>query len=206
MSCKHAASIIIAMKKIHFAFLVVLFAAVGCSKSIEDRFSHANTGEFTDYIIARGEHSSDKSGFQPVSTNELNFIVKFDNSAIYETVATENQYDINKLYGFSDNDAEHQQYSARLGWNWNNNALHIFAYCYNNSVRIEREITTIQIGQEVSCSIKVSGNSYVFNVNGVTTSMPREATTATGKGYKLYPYFGGDETAPHEIKISIKEV
>ncbi|MEO5783498.1 MAG: hypothetical protein ABIQ07_09520 [Ginsengibacter sp.] len=36
-------------------------------------------------------------------------------------------------------------------------------------------------------------------------SLPRTSTTAKAIGYKLYPYFGGDETAPHEIDIWIKE-
>ena len=194
------------MKKIHLFFIAVI-ALAGCTKSIEERFTKGdNKDVFTEYKIAKGEHSSDKSGYMPVTITQLNLIVRFDNSAIYSTVLAENQQDINKLYGFSDNDGEHQQYSARLGWNWNNNALHILAYCYNNGVRDAQEITTIPIGTDVSCSISVTGNVYVFTVNGVTVKMPRTATTTAAKGYKLYPYFGGDETAPHDIKILIKEV
>jgi hypothetical protein len=32
------------------------------------------------------------------------------------------------------------------------------------------------------------------------------ATTPKGQGYQLYPYFGGDETAPHDINIWIKNL
>jgi hypothetical protein len=35
--------------------------------------------------------------------------------------------------------------------------------------------------------------------------MPRAAATVKAKGYRLYPYFGGDETAPHDITISIRD-
>ncbi|RDC63253.1 hypothetical protein AHMF7616_01854 [Adhaeribacter pallidiroseus] len=30
--------------------------------------------------------------------------------------------------------------------------------------------------------------------------------SGTSDKYKLFPYFGGDETAPHNIKIEIKEL
>ncbi|MER3497486.1 MAG: hypothetical protein C4308_02025 [Chitinophagaceae bacterium] len=61
------------------------------------------------------------------------------------------------------------------------------------------EITTIAIGSEYNCSIKLNGNKYIFTVNYITVDIPRASTTATAKGYKLYPYFGGAETAPHDI-------
>jgi hypothetical protein len=41
-------------------------------------------------------------------------------------------------------------------------------------------------------------------VNGITTQLPRLATTEKAKGYQLYPYFGGDEAAPHQVNIWIK--
>jgi hypothetical protein len=58
----------------------------------------------------------------------------------------------------------------------------------------------------VNCSIKVDSTNYLFTVNGITTQLPRTATTAKAEGYQLYPYFGGDETAPHQINIWIKNV
>jgi len=36
--------------------------------------------------------------------------------------------------------------------------------------------------------------------------MPRESTTTMAEGYQLYPYFGGDETAPHDIFIWIEKL
>ena len=37
-------------------------------------------------------------------------------------------------------------------------------------------------------------------------SLPRTSATSKAEGYKLYPYFGGDESAPHDIFIYIKEL
>ncbi|MEJ7671237.1 MAG: hypothetical protein WKF59_00560 [Chitinophagaceae bacterium] len=163
------------------------------------------TPQFVLHTILKGQHSSDKSVFKPVIVSQMNFIAKFDNSAIYQTVIPVNQYDINKLYGFSEG-SNHQYNSARIGWAWNDNALRLYAYAYNNGVRQSQEISTVTIGSEISCSIAVSGYFYVFTVNGVKITLPRAISTATASGYQLYPYFGGDEVAPQNIYISIKHL
>jgi hypothetical protein len=185
---------------------VVLFALASCHKSIEATILPVKEApSFVHYRIARGEHYSEQGTYAKVEYTELRFLVKFDSSAIYTTANPNNQYDINKLYGFSDNDAHHHEFSARIGWRWSKEALRLFGYIYNNGIVNSEEITTINISSENDCSIKISGNSYIFSVNGKTTSMPRTSTGAVAKGYKLFPYFGGDETAPHDIHIWIKE-
>ena len=84
--------------------------------------------------------------------------------------------------------------------------MRIFAYVYNNGIRITKELAIVAIGAEINCTIKVTSTNYIFILNGKETLMPRESTTVTADGYKLYPYFGGDETAPHNIFILIKEL
>jgi len=163
------------------------------------------TSSYIKYTILKGGQYCDKSIFVPIKSNHLSFKVKFDSSAIYKTAAENNQSDINKLFGFSDNNATHHEYSARFGWRWSNNALRIFAYVYNNSVMSFKELGIVEIDTENSCSIKVSGNKYIFILNGTETTMPRASTTTEAEGYKLFPYFGGDESAPHTISIWIRE-
>jgi hypothetical protein len=136
----------------------------------------------------------------------MKFIVKFDSSALYQSQDPANQYDINKLYGFSDNGGDHHQYSARIGWRWSDGALRLFAYVYNAGIVASQEITTAAIGQEIHCSIKATANAYEFVINETAMSLPRSASTSKAKGYQLYPYFGGDETAPHEVRIWIRNV
>ena len=46
---------------------------------------------------------------------------------------------------------------------------------------------------------------YILRVNGVVVEVNR-VCTKDFKRYKLYPYFGGDERAPHNIKIKLKGV
>jgi hypothetical protein len=161
---------------------------------------------FKQFIIPQGAHYATENGFKALEVAELKFMVKFDSSAIYQTTDPQNQYDINKLYGFSDNDSQHHLYSARFGWRWSDGALRIFAYTYNNGVRESKELSTVSIGKEVECSIKVVGEVYQFVMDGKAQIMPRLSLTPVAKGYQLYPYFGGNEVAPHEVRIRIREV
>jgi hypothetical protein len=198
--------------KIHATLFAVLsvFMLFSCKKSlrdtIEERIEGNTTNQFVNYFIAKGGHSSDKNSYKPVTTSELKFVVKFDNSAIYQSLTTDNQLDINKLYGFSDNNQDHHQFSARIGWRWYNNQLELFGYVYNNGTFSYKYLTAVPLNQEINCSIKVQGSSYLLSANGVTISMVRAATTEQGVGYQLYPYFGGDEVAPHDINIQVKNL
>ena len=190
--------------------ITMLLFFSSCKKAVQAVIDHGlNTpkkSESVKYIISQGQHYANQNAFQPVEYDELKFAVKFDSTAVYQTAVSANQEDINKLYGFSDNNAEHQQFSARFGWNWARESLRLYAYVYNNGERSFREITSIQIDKEYSCSIKVSGDHYIFSANNVIVEMSRSSKTSKAEGYKLYPYFGGNETAPHDINIWIREL
>lgn len=201
------------MKKIILpALALLLFSA--CQKDLE--FMPAPVApvaapapdieSFTTYTIGAGQHYADNNINVQTTYTELKFIAKFDSSAIYATTDPNNQDDINKLYGFADNNSFHHQFSARFGWRWSNNALRLFGYIYNNGVRDSKELGTVMIGAENACAIKVTANKYIFTLNGITDSMPRTSPALRAEGYKLYPYFGGDEKAPHKISIFIREL
>ncbi len=198
------------IKSISF-FSVFFFFLFSCTKPalippvVDIEIPDVVITQFKQYTIMKGAQKCDKRAFEKVSYQSQRFIVKFDSSAIYQTTNAANQYDVNKLYGFSDNDQHHHINSARFGWRWSNNALRLFAYVYNNEVLSFKELSTVAIGVEHQCAIQVSDSTYIFTLNGKNTTMHRASTTPTGSGYKLYPYFGGDELAPHDVRIWIKE-
>lgn len=217
------------MRKLYFLAGVFLFT--GCTKEI-DQHGDNKTGleqtsvnnkkvteengsakagppkpvtQYSTFTIRQGQHYCDQNSFKSIRTSEMKFMAKFDNSAIYQSVIPENQYDINKLWGFSEgiNNATN---SARIGWSWNDGALRLYAYVYANSIRYSQEITPVTIGAEITCSIKVVGSTYLFTVNGISVSLPRGLSTSQASGYQQYPYFGGNEVAPHLITIQIKSL
>ena len=198
------------MKLMLFSLLAAI-VSVSCNKATNALVEKAvlgnnNAAQFTKHVIQQGKQYCEGNLYKQLELNEMKFLVKFDSTAIYQTKSAENQYDINKLYGFSDNNSDHHQFSARFGWRWSSSALRLFAYVYNAGSVISEELTSIAIGAEINCSIKVTPTNYMFTVNGVITQLPRMAATEKAKGYQLYPYFGGDEVAPHQINIWIKNI
>ncbi len=204
------------MKTLLFILTVVCIAATGCTKSndaLDSKIAPDTTApapssvdSYTNFTLKKGQHFADVNQLKNVDLAELKFSVQFDSSAIYTSIQPINQLDINKLYGFSDNKANHHQFSARIGWRWSDNALRLFAYVYNNGTLVSEEITAVAIGAEIVCSIRITASEYIFNVNGKTHTLPRKSSTTTAMGYQLYPYFGGDEAAPHDITIRIKNL
>lgn len=176
--------------------LITLTLLTGCEPEWQEPYQN--------YIIKQGEHYSTYKQSSLLSES-LNFAVRFDSSAVYTSPTIENQHDINKLLGFSDCNSLHHQNSARFGWRWLEGQLEIHAYCYVNGLRMSEYIGTVQIGAEVLYSLQITDNEYIFSMSGhQSISMPRGNICDQGLYYTLWPYFGGDETAPHDITIQIK--
>jgi hypothetical protein len=192
-----------------FFFVFLLFLLSSCHKSTDGDAvvePATDTSGFIQYTIKAGAHYADKNNYKPVAASSFAFLVRFDSSAVYKSTAAANQYDINKLYGFSDNSSEHHQYSARFGWRWSDGSLRLFAYVYNAGQVTSEALGPVPIGPAVRCRIEVDGAVYRFYCNEWQKTLPRKSKTANGKGYLLYPYFGGNETALHDVRIWIKDL
>jgi hypothetical protein len=157
------------------------------------------------YVIPSGEHSALQSSYEPMKVSSIRFNALFNNSAIYKTIDEKNQGDINKLYGVSDCNSAHQTNSARFGWRWFSNKLEIWAYAYINTERKYTFITAVALNTANAYELSFTSDSYVFKVNDTKVKLPRSCQNEAN-GYKLYPYFGGDETAPHQITIRIEDI
>jgi hypothetical protein len=157
------------------------------------------------YLIQEGDHDSELR-IEQLQNSSLSFYAKFDSSAIYISNTLENQWDTNKLMGFSDCNSKHHDNSARFGWRWLNDELDIMAYVYNDGERIIEKIGVAKIGQANYYDIQITSDSYLFNFNGNSISIKRGQTCDQGAYYLLFPYFGGDEVAPHNISIYIKRI
>lgn len=160
---------------------------------------------FITYTIQQGQQYCDQNTLKLTNLSAQTIDVIFDSSAIYTTIDPNNQYDINKLYGFSEG-FNHQYNSARIGWRWSNDSLRLFGYVYNNGTRVSSEISAVNIGDTIRCSISLLDSFYQFKVNQRVLTLSRTAVGSVASGYQLYPYFGGDETAPQPITIKIKEL
>ncbi|RYG01652.1 MAG: hypothetical protein EOO02_12290 [Chitinophagaceae bacterium] len=197
------------MKQHFFVLAALCFAA--CSKepvlpaNIPTDNPALPANSFTTFNIAKGNHYCDKTAVHVFSDSSMSVKVRFDSSCIYKTIDPGNQDDINKLVGFTEGNNNHL-HSARFGWRWSDNALRLFAYSYAAGVRSSKEIATLAIGQEAKLRISLLPTEYVFAVDDTVVTLPRALRSGIANGYWQYPYFGGDEVAPHEIIIEIEEI
>ncbi|HEX8039650.1 MAG TPA: hypothetical protein VF490_10885 [Chryseosolibacter sp.] len=187
-----------------FVFLVTVWT---CSEQEEGILSNnaSETDGMTMYKIPSQSHFSQQSTYQALDASEIAFTARFDSSAVYQAVDPRNQGDINKLYGMSDCNTSHQTNSARFGWRWFANELEIWAYAYVNSERKVAFIKAIPLQTTSTYKIIFADSAYRFIVDESEVSIPRHCA-GRAQGYKLYPYFGGDEPAPHDVTIQIREI
>jgi hypothetical protein len=191
----------------YFLAIALIIILASCKKetpATKNATPSATADSYIKYSIFKDAHYCDKTVIKTFTGTGMKLKVKFDSSAIYNNLDPENQYDINKLAGFTEGIDNHVN-SARIGWSWNDNALRLYAYSYADAIRSSQEICTVAIGQELFVTISVTENEYVFKINDKTVSLLRTVHTASVSGYWQYPYFGGDETAPHDIFIYMEE-
>ena len=145
------------MFKSCFILVVLSCLNIACSKEGSSEVNGIPESGFVKYTIPAGKHYSvDTFKLNLIQgLTELNFKFKFDSTAIYKTVDPSNQGDHNKLYGFADGVSfttvytipPHHVNSARIGWHWSNNALHVSAYYYNDSAQLFKDLQTVTIGK-----------------------------------------------------------
>lgn len=166
------------------------------------------------YVIEEGDHFSNH-GFHIGLTfkNRIRFKAKFDSSCVYDLKdkhGYDHNYDINKLFGFSTTYNHHNQ-SGRVGWRClDNKTIQLVTYTYNNHHRLPESILgTVNVGDEFECSIEDIETDYIYTLkyNGetVVTRTPKQPDKVLFK-YLLWPYFGGNNPAPHKMTIYIERM
>jgi hypothetical protein len=186
------------------SFLVFLFAT-SCEDLSVEPTEEDEKEKSVKYVIPSGKHESKQSSYKVMEIQKLKFKVKFDSSAMYTTISPGNQADINKLYGVADCETLHQSNSARFGWRWYNNKLEIHGYTYKGGTRHSIFIDSVPLNEFHEYEIIFNDEEYQFRLDSKTATLPRSCK-GVAKGYQLYPYFGGDETAPHAVTIWIEEL
>jgi len=160
------------------------------------------------FTVKKGNHYSDQflyKSFNFLNINgHLEFKVNFNDSCRY-SLPKEDQEDINKLFGFSIGFNHHKD-SARFGWFYKEGEIHLYSYTYIEGKRSYEFISKLEIGKEYLLSIFYIGDQWEFwacsnkNLLGVKTVKSKRSFST---GYKLWPYFGGNNPATHDITISM---
>ena len=175
---------------------LILLLCLSCSQ-IEDRWQN--------YEITEGDHYSHVDGyplriFRLEEGRHVAFIAYFDSDCIYA-----GNDDINKLYGFTDCNSLVHENSTRFGWRVAGDTIQIFAYWYNDSKNGYQRIGETIPWRVDHYDMWAKGDSYQYTFNGKTIGAPRGSKCSHGIRERLFPYFGGSNTAPHTMHIHIRE-
>jgi len=133
------------------------------------------------YLIKKGKHYSGFRFIPFFRLREITIIFKFTESCRYVSDNLQLTEQINKLFGFGA--LWHHRSSIRIGWRYSHKKdnIKLYTYKYIEGVRFEKHFDTVKIGQYNKLRIKAHRSYWL--------------------GKFLFPYFGGKEPAPHDIKI-----
>ncbi len=117
-------------------------------------------------------------------------------------------FDINKLFGISL--GFHHKNSIRFGWNVDGEKIAIYTYCYKFGERFMDKIVSVSVEKKYTFEIKNFKESYdlkIINESGQIVGWANIFKPETPNwGYRLFPYFGGNKTAPHDMEIKMKKI
>jgi len=148
-------------------------------------------------MVFRIKEGSHRSTWFPriVFRNYINFSFKF------LTAIPESDY-TNKICGLIDGIFPHRN-SIRLGFRKEKGKLLLCAIVYNKGVRTITTLREINEKYLYICNISKCRDYYEVIVDFERFSFPRTSNFNLFS-FKLFPYWGGIETAPKEFKIDLQ--
>jgi hypothetical protein len=171
------------------------------------------------YEIKEGYHSSGFKFSPHFKRVSKKYEVVFSPQCLYPSFDTER--DFNKLFGWSCGilpryikgqlKPPHHVNSVRVAWrSTDDGKIELALYTYKDGVRsINTLIRTLERGTVYQIGLTLE-DGYVLlkvkNPRGVTSSMYVLREFPTGVGYSLYPYFGGNNPAPHDMNIYLRNI
>lgn len=143
----------------------------------------------------------------------MNRTIGFYPNCKYDMPGTYDDEDVNKLFGVSFTVDDHID-SARVGWYYNSELMKfiLVAYCYVNKRRIVEFLGEFNLFDMPNVQIDFERSYYRFTVKEVLKSNDAISTIRVSKwhrktvGYKLGVYFGGNNVAPHDMKIKLHKL
>jgi len=159
------------------------------------------------YTIKEGTHGPRFDFALHCGIRKMSFKALFDKSCIYDKIDKED--DLNKLRGFSY--GRHHKNSVRIGWKPSRiipYKIEIWSYMYINGKRKYEHIVDVDVNTLVNYSITWADENIVIIVRDALQCSKVYKTPAPVPkfkfGYHMFPFFGGNAPAPHDMRIKIK--
>jgi hypothetical protein len=166
------------------------------------------------FEIREGKHDSNPAGLKKMQVESevdrlLTFQAFFHSDAAYLTTDPVNQHDWNKLMGITAVDIHGN--SIRTGWRYepSTDQIELGFYGYRDGVRVSQQLTEVDLEEWVDVTLEFTEDRYYAEVNGHAHEVagPSDPGLFDRTTWVLRTaYFGGDETAPHDIHIDVRDV
>lgn len=167
---------------------------------------------FVLYKVEEGEHHfkrDDAISTRPrVAKDTVEFKAWFTDSCLYDvSLLGKDKDDINKLYGITDCNSTPHQDSVRIGWRHDGQGtIELFSYVYTDGKRAFKKIGSVTPSEQFSIKIDTTPNTVNFWLNGqLVDTTQRDKDCRNGVRFRLFPYFGGNQPAPNDMRIFISE-
>jgi len=166
------------------------------------------------YLIKKGNHYASMSIFEKIGAigwkiNSLSMRFVFRKECWWPTPRNQDDYDQNKLAGIGYG-TNHHNNSVRLTWvpDFDNpGMIKVSGYTYDEKKEGQKFtiafIKAVHIGDTITGKIESREGSYYITVDDVTVRMDN-IHTDPNLCFRLFPYFGGNNTAPADMVIELE--
>lgn len=160
------------------------------------------------YVIPKGAHYARGLNFRPHFGRSMSFLATLTPSCVHPA-RNSDDFDISKVAGFSG--ILTWRNSIRLGWRISRKPddlgpLEVWAYFHVRGKHHEVYLANVMPGHPVRCNLYDEGKAYRVEI--VTCGRLRAARIEKPwtfpAGFRMFPYFGGNNTAPQDIRIVVE--
>lgn len=164
------------------------------------------------YLIKQGNHYASISIFDrlfnigwKVKQMAVNF--RFSKECWWTPPRNTDDYELNRLCGISYGLNDHSN-SVRFAWVpdfTQNGVINIHGYVYDelSSGHVSKFITAVKVEEVHTGLIKIVGNQYMLMI-GITSINMDNIHGDPNLYFRLFPYFGGNNTAPCDMVIGLE--
>lgn len=155
------------------------------------------------FTIPAGEHSSQGLHLSLIlGCSRMQFSAKFYPNCIYKPQREPEQ--ISKLYGLSW--GHHHDCSARIGWRSDGTKIEVMSYVYvGHDQRESKHLGWVDVQEWHEYLIERDGKAVSLSIDG-GDPVVHTVFAPLAASYRLYPFFGGEIPAPHEMWIEVADV
>lgn len=160
------------------------------------------------YTIKEGQHRSGYYFAPHFGVERVAWDFMFNENCLYKHKP---EMGINKLCGLSF--GFHHNYSVRIGWTTRERRIELYSYMYCGGVRFIHYLGIVDIAKIYTSSIFLCRNHFYVVIKELYNDSIDCLECSIFKrfdhnrcGYYLFPYFGGQEPAPHDMNIYLKRL